>query len=191
MHQPRLPPPAPVHPCAPAVMDVAVIGAGSVGATLARGWARAGHRVVLAVRAPSDPKHAPLAPLPLKTVADAAQGASVIVLATPWGAAQDALGACGEALAGKVLVDATNPIYGRLEGMRPSGDDSGGETVRLAPGRVRAGSTCVLSAHPARTPVGGALGPGRPCRQVLQHRGLERHGRPRGGRRARRHAVRG
>ena len=112
-------------------MEVAVIGGCNVGSTLARGWARAGHRVVLGVRTPGDAKHAALAPLAVKSVHEAAAGAAVVVLATPWGGVQDALSAAGEdALRGKVLVDATNPIFGRLEGLRPSGEDSGGEQAR-------------------------------------------------------------
>ena len=112
-------------------MEVAVIGGGNVGATLARGCARAGHRVVLGVRTPGDAKHAALAPLAVKSVHDAAAGAAIVVLAMPWGGAQDALSAAGDdALRGKMLALPTPSVFGRLEGLRPSGEDSGGEQAR-------------------------------------------------------------
>ena len=42
-------------------MRIGIIGAGSVGSTLARAWANSGHHVALATRNPDDPKLATLA----------------------------------------------------------------------------------------------------------------------------------
>jgi predicted dinucleotide-binding enzyme len=43
-------------------MRIAIIGAGSVGATLGRAWIKLGEDVIWGVRNPADPKHATLPP---------------------------------------------------------------------------------------------------------------------------------
>ena len=85
-------------------MTIAVIGAGSIGRTLGTKWANAGHQVVYGVRTPSAPDRA--------SVADAVAPAEVVVLAVPGAAAKDILATLGAALAGKVVIDATNDIQG-------------------------------------------------------------------------------
>src|SRR4029079_8960612 len=63
----------------------------------------------------------------------AARSADVIVLATPWDATAATIHALGS-LAGKIVVDATNPLTAKLE-LALGLTDSAGETVaRLAPG---------------------------------------------------------
>lgn len=95
-------------------MNIAIIGAGNVGGALGGSWARTGHRVIFGVRDPTAEKTRTLlasagantsAGLP----ADAARGAEVLVLATPWDATEAALAAAGD-LRGKVVVDCTNPL---------------------------------------------------------------------------------
>lgn len=118
-------------------MKIAIVGAGSVGGTLGRGLAALGHAVTFAVRDPAADKVQRLlregAGLAAATVAEAVGSAEVVVLATPWGAAQAALQAAG-ALNGKVLIDCTNPI-GPGFSLAVGGDDSGAEQVaRWAPG---------------------------------------------------------
>ena len=81
-----------------------MIGAGKVGRTLGSKWATAGHRVVYGVRSPGAPDTA--------SVEDAAAVAEVILLAVPGTAAKDVLAALGEALEGKVVIDATNDVQG-------------------------------------------------------------------------------
>ena len=49
----RLDAPAPLR-IREATIKIAIIGAGSVGSALARGWARKGHNLLLGVRDPSD-----------------------------------------------------------------------------------------------------------------------------------------
>ena len=85
-------------------MKIAVIGAGNIGRTLGSKWAAAGHEVVYGVRSPGAPGTA--------AVADAVAGAEVVVLAVPGGAAKDVLSSLGGALAGKVVIDATNDVQG-------------------------------------------------------------------------------
>ncbi len=85
-------------------MKIAVIGAGNIGGTLGGKWAAAGHEVVYGVRSPGAPGTA--------AVADAVAGAEVVLLAVPGAAAKDVLASLGAALAGKVVIDATNDIQG-------------------------------------------------------------------------------
>jgi len=107
-------------------MKIAVIGRGSVGGTLGRRWAGGGHAVTYGVRRPRAADE--------KAVADAARGAEVVLLAVPWGAAREALQACGD-LAGKVLLDCTNPLQPDLAGLEVGLDTSAGERVAgWAPG---------------------------------------------------------
>jgi predicted dinucleotide-binding enzyme len=85
-------------------MKIAVIGAGNIGGTLGGKWAAAGHEVVYGVRSPGNPGTA--------TVADAVAGAEVVVLAVPGAAAKDVVASLGAALAGKVVIDASNDVQG-------------------------------------------------------------------------------
>lgn len=115
-------------------MRIAVIGAGNVGATLGKAWLATGHSVTYGVRKP-DGTHPEE-----KTVHEAATGAEVVVLATPWPAIEDALAACGD-LSGKVVVDCTNPLLPGLAGLELGTTTSGVEKVAaLAP------AACVVKA---------------------------------------------
>jgi predicted dinucleotide-binding enzyme len=113
-------------------MRIAILGAGNVGQTLGQRFVAAGHSVTYAVRNPADAKYAALGPA-ARPVAEAVQGAELVLLATPWAAAEAALAGAGS-LAGKILVDATNPI-GPGFVLTHGRDDSGAEQVaRWAPG---------------------------------------------------------
>jgi len=83
---------------------IAVIGAGNIGRTLGGKWAAAGHDVVYGVRSPGATGTA--------AVADAVADAEVVVLAVPGAAAKEVITSLGEALVGKVVIDATNDIQG-------------------------------------------------------------------------------
>lgn len=112
-------------------MKIAILGAGRVGGTLGAGWAKAGHDVTFGVRTPDDAKYEGLAG-PAVSIAEAVRSAELIVLATPWAAAQSALEAAGD-FGGKPLIDATNPIGPGLS-LTHGHDDSGAEQVaRWAP----------------------------------------------------------
>jgi hypothetical protein len=89
-------------------MRVAVIGKGNVGRALGPKIAGAGHGLVYGVRDPSSAKYADSDRASLKTVADAASSAEIVIIAVHWGAVDDVLAECGD-LAGKILVDCTNP----------------------------------------------------------------------------------
>ena len=111
-------------------MPVAIIGAGAVGATLGQAWLDHGQDVIWGLRNPADPKYASLAKERVKAPAEAAKEAEIVVIATPWSATQAAVKSLGS-LAGKIVIDCTNPL-----GMGPDGlqlvlgfDTSAGEQV--------------------------------------------------------------
>ena len=96
-------------------MKLAIIGAGNVGGALGTAWAqKAGHEICFGVRdSKADKTQALLRAIGAKaragTAAEAAAFADIIVLATPWPAAETAIRAMGS-LKGKVILDATNPL---------------------------------------------------------------------------------
>jgi 8-hydroxy-5-deazaflavin:NADPH oxidoreductase len=119
-------------------MRIGVIGAGSVGGTLGRGWARRGHEVVFGVRDPGRPEVVKLLEAAegarAASVAEAAAGGEVVVLATPWGATRDAVQQAGD-LAGKVLLDCTNPLKPDLSGLDvPPGSSAAQQIAAWAAG---------------------------------------------------------
>jgi len=96
-------------------MKLAIIGAGNVGGALGAPWAqKAGHEICFGVRDPkADKTQALLRAIGPKaragTAAEAAAFADIIVLSTPWPAAEAAIRAMGS-LKGKIILDATNPL---------------------------------------------------------------------------------
>lgn len=125
-------------------MNIGVLGTGIVGQTLGRGFATHGHRVMLGSRDPSSEKvqqwvrdtgHGVAG----GTFADAARFGEVLVLATSWDGAENAVRLAGaENARGKVVIDATNPLdfsQGPPPRLAVKGDDSAGERVqRWLPG---------------------------------------------------------
>ncbi|MFI5615275.1 NADPH-dependent F420 reductase [Amycolatopsis sp. NPDC051903] len=92
-------------------MRIAIIGAGNVGGGLAAAATKAGHDVkVVAAHPEHAEKVAAETGATAATPADAAGDADVVVLAVPFGAAAGVLGELGGTVAGKVVVDATNPL---------------------------------------------------------------------------------
>ena len=119
---------------------IAIVGAGNVGASLGKGWARAGHDILFGVTNPADPKHGAAAAAAgnavVARVAEIVALADVVVLAVPWEAVPEALSACGD-LSGRLVIDATNPLKFGPNGLELAigFSTSGGEEVaRLAPG---------------------------------------------------------
>jgi predicted dinucleotide-binding enzyme len=118
---------------------VGVIGSGAVGRALAAGFAARGHEVTIGTRAPEEnddlqawaARHDNVA---IGSFAAAAEGGELLVLATRGTVVEQAIATAGpQHFAGKVVIDATNPLD-------PSGDravlavsgpaDSSGETVQ-------------------------------------------------------------
>ena len=108
-------------------MDIAVLGTGSVGRAIAARLDELGHHVVVGTRDPQstlartepdgmgNPPYAGWqgehSGIGLRTFAEAAAGAEVVVNATSGGGTLDVLALAGaDNLAGKVLVDIANPL---------------------------------------------------------------------------------
>jgi predicted dinucleotide-binding enzyme len=102
-------------------MRIGIVGTGNIGGTLGRRWAAA-QEVAFGTRNTED---APVLALVAQcggkarpaSVPEAAFG-EVLVLAIPWGAALDAVCTAGD-LAGKILVDCTNPVGAGLRHALP------------------------------------------------------------------------
>jgi predicted dinucleotide-binding enzyme len=113
---------------------IAVLGAGNIGATLARKWAAAGHDVTLASRRPDAPALRDLAGeigAEIASHEDAVRDAAVVLLALPGAAVEPAVSPLGAALNHKLVIDATNDLTG--------GDMNGiGSLTLHAPGAVPA-----------------------------------------------------
>lgn len=107
-------------------MNIAIIGAGNVGTTLAAALARKGHTVTLGVR---DPSRVPGA----VTLEQAVARGELVILATPYAALAEVVKATGP-MTNKVVVDATNPLLPGLA-LAVGHTDSGAESLqRLLPG---------------------------------------------------------
>lgn len=94
-------------------MKVAVLGSGAVGQVLADGFLKHGHEVVRGTRSPE--KLAEWAKAGAKASAasfgDAVKGADLVVLAVKGSAAEEVVRLAGpDALAGRTVIDTTNPI---------------------------------------------------------------------------------
>ena len=112
-------------------MRIAVIGTGNVGSVLGSGWAAAGHQVTFGSRSPHSDRSRELAErtgAAAASPAAAVDTAEVVVLATPWQATRDTVLSLG-ALAGKIVVDCTNPLRPDLSGLATGDGPSGGEQV--------------------------------------------------------------
>lgn len=92
-------------------MRVCLVGAGMMGSTLARLWARAGHEVVLTSRHPdrvealAEKLGGRVAP-----ITQAVQDADAVLLAVPLGAVPQLAAQVGPQLAGRVVIDCCNPF---------------------------------------------------------------------------------
>jgi 8-hydroxy-5-deazaflavin:NADPH oxidoreductase len=123
----------------PSKMKIGVVGAGSLGGTVARLWIAAGHEVMFSSRHPEE-----LAPMAKRlgarasvgTAAEAAAFGDIVLFAVPY----DALPALGKdlasALRGKIVLDACNPAPGSTTKLTRDAETSGvAETsAKLLPG---------------------------------------------------------
>jgi 8-hydroxy-5-deazaflavin:NADPH oxidoreductase len=128
-------------------MRIAIIGAGNVGGGLAAAATAAGHDVTVTARTADNAAKVAehTGATAAATVADAAQGADVVVLAVPASAAADVVGQLTDTAA--VVVDATNPLNDTFSDLT-TGDTSHAEQLAAAtPGLrlVKAFNTVVAS----------------------------------------------
>lgn len=114
-------------------MKIGIIGAGNVGGALGKLWAAKGHQIVFGVPEPGDSKYQELVRAAgnnarMASVAEAASSGEVVVLATPWRVTQSAIEAAGS-LAGKIVVDAINPLAPDLSALTIGTNNSAAEEV--------------------------------------------------------------
>jgi predicted dinucleotide-binding enzyme len=91
-------------------LEIAVIGTGFIGGILGRALARSGHHVTFGSRHPENKEVAADTPATVASVADAVARAEVIVLALPGAAVGELTAEHSDALAGKLVIDATNQM---------------------------------------------------------------------------------
>jgi hypothetical protein len=139
-------------------MRIAVLGSGNLGSTLAAGWARAGHDVVLGSRR-ADGRS--FDGVPVDGIAEAAAGADVVVNATPGMQSVALLTAQPEGwLDGRILLDAGNADDGTGKLAYPDG--SLAEELQAAFPRARVVKTlntleCTVAVNPRLLPEPSTL----------------------------------
>lgn len=114
-------------------MKVTVIGAGNMGAAFVKQLTRAGHQVSVTARdlekaravAASNPGAVAV------PVANASADADLVVLATGYGDAVNALSSAGD-LSGKVVIDITNPLTADYMGLTIGHSTSASEEIAKA-----------------------------------------------------------
>lgn len=117
-------------------MQIAVIGTGNVGSALGSSLVKAGHRVVLAGRdaAKAGRVAQAVGARAASSAVEAAAGADVIVLAVPYGELATVVSAIAPAVAGKVVVDASNPLKADYSGLATSGVSAAEQVATALPG---------------------------------------------------------
>jgi predicted dinucleotide-binding enzyme len=122
-------------------MRIGILGTGAVGRALGTGFASLGHEVRFGTRDPASDKAQSLVAAvgpraSIGTFAQAAEFAELAVLATQWSGTENVIRLAGpERLAGKTVIDTTNPLKGRPPVLAVGFTDSAGEQVqRWLPG---------------------------------------------------------
>jgi NADPH-dependent F420 reductase len=114
-------------------MNITLIGTGNMGSALAKQLTRAGHTVRITARDP-DKARALAAANPgavAAAPADALTGSDVVIVATGYADAVPALRSLGS-LAGKVVIDITNPLTADFMGLTLGYDTSAAEEIAKA-----------------------------------------------------------
>lgn len=109
-------------------MKIAILGSGVVGQALATGYPTHGHEVRIGTRQAQVAEH------PVDTAARAAAWGDIVVLAVKGEAAVELVTSVAEQLAGKVVIDTTNPLEFSTgkPGLFVGWNDSLGEQVQRA-----------------------------------------------------------
>lgn len=114
-------------------MNIAIVGTGGVGAALGVRWGEAGHAIRYGSRDPANQRVLQLVDRSGKGAVatsprDAIDGADAILLSVPWSAARETLAKLGD-LAGRVLIDCTNPLLADLSGIELGHNTSAAEQI--------------------------------------------------------------
>jgi 8-hydroxy-5-deazaflavin:NADPH oxidoreductase len=106
-------------------MRVGIIGAGNIGANLARQWSRRGHDILLSYKRDTNQLEALASELGTRwgEPKDAAAHGEAVLLATPWSVLDDLADRVD--LAKTIVIDATNPFIARGLVPLPAGTSAG------------------------------------------------------------------
>jgi 8-hydroxy-5-deazaflavin:NADPH oxidoreductase len=99
-------------------MDIAVLGTGFIGRTLGRALSASGHHVTFGSRHPEDDVVADGTSATTLSIDHALGEADVVILAVPGPAVDELAAAHGDALGGKLVIDATNRMGGAVVNSR-------------------------------------------------------------------------
>ena len=117
-------------------MKVAIIGAGNVGKALATSITRAGHGVTMSASTPESARQAAEAvgAEPAPDNATAVRDADVVILAVPYvGAGPEVARDIRDAVDGKAVIDATNPLKPDYSGLATEGTSAAEEFQKQLP----------------------------------------------------------
>jgi NADPH-dependent F420 reductase len=132
-------------------MKIAIIGVGNVGGALAAAAQQAGHEVVLAADHPENASKVAqeTGARAADSLAGAVGDAEVVVLAVPASAVPNITAELGDALDGKVVVDATNPLNDTYSDLTTTGISAAEELQSALPQAkvVKAFNTIFASRH--------------------------------------------
>lgn len=138
-------------------MRIAIIGAGNVGSGLAAAATEAKHDVVVSASTPASAESAAA-----KTGAsaaasntDAVRDADVVVLAVPGSAVSDVVTDLGDSLAGKVVVNAANPLTADYSDLFTSGVSLAESVQQQIPGARVVSALGTIFASRYANPVEG------------------------------------
>jgi hypothetical protein len=133
-------------------LRIGIIGTGRIGGALARHWVAAGHEVFMSSRHPEElePLAAELGPRAhVGMPCEAAAFGSIVLVSIPYGAMPQIGADCAEQLAGKIVLDTSNPVENRdgamaLEAQRKGAGVATAEFLRST--RVVRAYNCIPAA---------------------------------------------
>jgi predicted dinucleotide-binding enzyme len=120
-------------------VNIAIIGTGNVGSALGSSLVRAGHKVTFAGHdaAKVGLVAGTVGAFAAESTATAVAGAEIVVLAVPYGSVPAVAADIAAVAAGKVVIDATNPLKADYSGLATEGGPSGAERIAaLLPGAI-------------------------------------------------------
>jgi 8-hydroxy-5-deazaflavin:NADPH oxidoreductase len=136
-------------------MRIAIVGAGNVGKALSAAAVAAGHDVAVSATTKENAEEAAAAAGARAAAnnADAVNGAEIVVLALPHAAVDEVANELGPALAGKVVVDASNPLNTTFTDLVTVGTSSAEDLQRQLPDAsvIKAFNTTFASRHGSPT----------------------------------------
>lgn len=137
-------------------MKVTIIGAGNVGKALGTSITRAGHDVTITARHPERARQAAeeIGATLASSPAEAVEQADLVVLALPFGGAEELTGEIKDRVVGKTIIDVTNPLKPDYSGLA-TGEVSAAEQIQeKLPGAhvVKAFNTILASNQANPTP---------------------------------------